>query len=191
MLPDNYTGDIDFGKESHLEFFYKKFYTAFLLYTNHIMKETEKSEELINDVFLKFHERKHSFKSVDEAQKVFFRSLRNKGVDILRNEKIIVKRSKEYEKIRVDEVEYYQGKQDDYPIEAILNLVDKHLPNAAKKIFRYRFIDNLSMAEICQKSGYKYQSVKSRIYESVSKLRELIKNDKELKELCRLHSYII
>lgn len=184
-LPDNYIGPIDPSVESNFKYMYLKYRDEFVVYAFKILKCNLAIGDIVDEVFIKFNRCKKVFNSQGEAYAFLLVSVKNKCHDEKSKDKTLQRNYNQYKGYVEDH--FYEIEQE-YPdiddiFKEIINIAKVVLPPNQKKVFLCRTAEGLTTEETMKKIGYSYQSVKSRLLESLNKLKEVCLSDKKIMNL--------
>ncbi|WP_164122837.1 RNA polymerase sigma-70 factor [Sphingobacterium sp. xlx-130] len=169
------------GSESALDYFFYKFYPLLFLFAKRLMNDEAASDEIVQDVFVKLWQGKHSFQTVASLKAFLYISTKNGCLNY-------IKKSQNREKYEEYYVKLSEG--DEQPVlnqiirsEVWSNLscaIDK-LPDQCGKIIRMLFEEDLKPKEIAEKLNLNISTVNSQKARGLSLLKKsLSKNDFDL-----------
>ncbi|MDR0544489.1 MAG: sigma-70 family RNA polymerase sigma factor [Odoribacteraceae bacterium] len=76
------------GDERELERFYDAYFVPFVSFANSLLPSGEESKDLVHDVFASYWDARRDFRDLISVRAFFYRSIRNKCLNVLRHEKI-------------------------------------------------------------------------------------------------------
>lgn len=75
------------GNEQAFAVFYKEYFSLFLSFAMRFINETESARDIVQDVFIDYLKRRHSFMEIIQIKVFFYRSIRNKCLNLIAKEK--------------------------------------------------------------------------------------------------------
>lgn len=155
---------------------YEKYAKRLFIQGLQFIPDRELVKDCIHDVFVKIYSNRTKLSSTDNIKMYLFIALKNTLINELRKRKI-------YFDILDENVEY--GMTDNNSGEFLLinketervnqykvdNILSK-LTTRQREVIYYRFIECMSMDEICSLMDMNYQSVQNLLQRSVKKIRE-------------------
>lgn len=151
---------------------FNRLYEALCLFAHKYVKDLDRSEDIVQEVFIKVWEDKVPFKNKDKIEGFFYTVVKNKSLDFLRS-----KYAKDVEAYPLEDMETLQ-KESYFLREAIViessNLVErvlKLLPNKCAEAMRLSIesYTNKEIAEEMNISVYTVKEYKKTAYEKLRK----------------------
>lgn len=148
------------------------FYASLCFFANSILKDKDATEDVVQEVMLKFWDRRLSFDTLDSAKSFLYVSVRNSCFNLLDKQKVKLKHE-EYVKaseilseesilhtmIRAETVRQIAG-------------VLHTLPEQCRKVIQMTYRDELKPKEIADKLGITVSTVNNQKKRGLSLLRE-------------------
>lgn len=75
------------GNEQAFADFYKAYFPLFLSFTSKFIHEPETARDIVQDVFIDYLKRRHAFTQLIQIKVFFYRSIRNKCLNLIAKEK--------------------------------------------------------------------------------------------------------
>lgn len=174
-----------FKNEPHRAFkiLYLQYYVPLCLYVTRFTKSEVVSEEIVQETFMKFWERKE-YKNVKENIVAYlYKIVRNNCLNYLKHEKVVYQHKQEvFERIKSVET-YYSLTQENGQSVVFANELDDrirsaidNLPERCRKIFKMSRFEGLKNPEIAKKEGVSVNTVQKQITIALKKLRESLKD---------------
>ena len=150
------------------EMVFKHYYSGLVVYADQIIKNTEASEDIVQSVFMKLWETRHSLE-VRSFRAYFVQCVKNRCIDHLRNCEVKNKFSSQ-----TIENKRFENQEDLWLIseldELIQQAMDK-LPPRCREIFMMSRIDSMKTAEIADKLQLSGRTVETQISKALKILR--------------------
>lgn len=166
-------------EERKLEFhrLFVKTYPKLLVYACRLVGENE-AEDLVQDVFINFWTNGYMITSDGQSEKILFRSVYNRALNIQRHKKVSEKYSENIRYLNKELMYYYNP---DRP-EAIARIENaqlgkkiydavEELPDKCKKAFTLKYIYGLPEKEISKIMEISIRTVQVHIYRAIHFLR--------------------
>ena len=154
---------------------YSKYIQALFVYGLQFTFDRELVKDCIQDVFIKIYETREQFHHVNNILVYLRIALKNRIINCLKREEIYIKYVDASEFSVIDDtsadrnLEWLEEEQQNRKqIEAIL----KVLTPQQRKVVQYRFIDELSLEEICMQMKINYQSVLNIQQRAIRKIKK-------------------
>lgn len=163
------------GDQEAFRFFFDKYYSDLCNFVNIYLHDPVISEEIVQDIFVYFWERKEKI-TIDSSVKAYlYRSSKNKSLNYLRNEK---RKSGIHEKIRsvTDfKTEISDGFLDAGELRDLIGKAIGNLPERTKEVFLLGKENHLSYREIACKLNISEKTVENQMGTALKKLREQLR----------------
>lgn len=75
------------GNEQAFADFYREYFSLFLSFASRFLNEREAARDVVQDVFIDYLKRRHSFLELIQIKVFFYRSIRNKCLNLIAKEK--------------------------------------------------------------------------------------------------------
>lgn len=171
------------GDDKAYVYFYKKYMECLFSYGMQFTSDRELVKDCIQDVFVKIYKNRSNLKRTDNVKLYLFIALKNTLFNIFQKDKksyqidtIEPVFSAEYtieEQMIADEQE--QERQDK------MTFILESLTPRQKEVIYYRYVEGMSISEICKLMEMNYQSVQNLIQRSIKKVRSTFpKKDKSV-----------
>ena len=157
------------GNERAFDFIFKEYYKPLSQFSYSFIKDQDKAESLVQEVFVKLWEKRESLTIIDNLLSYLMVMVRNISIDYLRKEKTNLK---VYKKIRPEEsvnTTEEQVSKNEFE-EKVLKSVMK-LPERCRIAFELSRFDSLTNKEIAEEMKISVKGVEALIGRSLKLLR--------------------
>lgn len=165
-------------RKSDFHELFVRVYPKLLVYACRLVGENN-AEDLVQDVFINFWANDYTIKDHLQAEKILFRSVYNRGLNIIRHDKITASYSEGVRQLYKARMDYYDP---DRP-EAIAKLEDKQLgqaieeainalPEKSRQAFKFSYIYGIPEKDIAAMMGISTRTVEVHIYRALRALRK-------------------
>ncbi len=162
------------GDEKAFETLFHKYYASLCLYANQFLQDDDKSEEIVQDTFVKIWTKRKEI-SIDSSVKHYlFRTIRNQCINAIQHLKI---RQKHAQKV-LDDTKPETGSAYFMEIglaEKIEASIDS-LPKKRQEIFRLSREEGLKYREIAEQLNISVKTVEAQMGLALKQLREMLKD---------------
>ncbi|TKG96890.1 RNA polymerase sigma-70 factor [Puteibacter caeruleilacunae] len=166
------------GGKKDFEILFKRYYPRMCSYAFTILKDSELSEDIVSEFFLKLWDRYHILRISGSVSSYLFQSVRNDCINYLTREKYNKNTVSENE-ITLLHLRLKYNCSEDNPY---MNLVSKELaeriqkeiaalPPQCREIFELSRIEQLSHEEIATRLGISKNTVKVQIYRALLRFK--------------------
>ncbi len=150
------------------EMVFNYYYSGLVVYADQIVKNTAVSEDIVQSVFMKLWETRHSLE-IRSFRSYFIQCVKNRCIDYLRSQEVKNKFSHQHSDLPLVEMPEDLWTKTDLD-EIIHQAIDK-LPPRCREIFIMSRIDNLKTAEIAEKLDLSGRTVETQISKALKILR--------------------
>jgi RNA polymerase sigma factor (sigma-70 family) len=165
------------GDDKVYAFIYKKYVEELLSYGLQFTPNRELVKDCIQDVFVKIYRNRRNLKQTDNIRLYLFMALKNTLFNVFQKDRVSCHIdtvepvfSVEYsieDRLIANETE--QEKKD-----KMIQILESLTPRQ-KEVIHYRYVEGLSLHEICKIMDMNYQSVLNLIQRSLKKVRDTFK----------------
>jgi RNA polymerase sigma-70 factor, ECF subfamily len=153
------------------EHLFRSHYSTLCSYANNFLKDTDASEEIVQEVMFKLWVNRESIVFESSPQSYLFRSVRNGCLNLLKHMNV----REEYKAVREAQLQELQHSQEDGLIvselqQRIREAVDK-LPVERRKVFVLSRYEGLTYTEIGAKLGISVKTVENQMSSALKFLR--------------------
>lgn len=161
------------GDEEELKLFYNKYFSLFVSFANQLLPPNEEGKDVVHDVFMIYWEKRGQLRDLTSIQAFFYKSIRNRCLNVLRHRKVRDQYTEEYLH-RANDIEYLYDtifKKEAYSAmyESILRLT-----GAEQRVMQL-VLDGKSNDEIAVELGMAVATVKTHKAKSYAVLRERLR----------------
>ncbi len=160
------------GDEDAFEVIFKKYYGKLCAYANRFLFSKEDSEEVVQEVFVKFWERSESLNPSSSLAAYLYRSVYNTSLNQIKHEKV-----KDAYKTYVLSImsessnSLYDDEEQQERLELVLKAIDE-LPPRCSQIFKLSRFEGLKYQEIADHLGISLKTVEVQMGKALKTLRE-------------------
>jgi RNA polymerase sigma-70 factor (family 1) len=162
--------------QSAFTIIFTKYYEDLVRFSFHFTRNSDTSEEIVQEVFLKLWENRDSLVIHNSLKSFLLKAVQNRSIDNLRHLKIIDK----YNLLILDHPLLSENDTENYvllsELEENLNQAMAKLPVQMAQAFRMSRIENLNYSEIAAKLGVSIRTVEVWISKALSILRKELKD---------------
>ena len=155
---------------------FTKYYQDLVRFSFSFTRDSDASEEIVQEVFLKFWENRNSFVIHNSLKSFLLKAVQNRSIDSLRHVHVTHK----YAAVILEHPDLSENDTENYilhsELEANLNHALEKIPAQYAEAFRMSRIETLSYLEISQKLGISVRTVEVRISKALSFLRQELKD---------------
>ena len=169
-------GRIKSGDRTAFEAFFKAHYSHLCAYANKYVQNNDAAEEIVQDLFVNFWQKKEELMITSSLPSYFFRAVHNSCLNYIKqrtvhrkHEEIILQETK-------DNIYHEPFEPDDHPMEQTIRAAIDKLPPERRKIFIMNRFNELSYKEIAGKLGLSVKTVENQIGKALKFLREELKD---------------
>jgi RNA polymerase sigma-70 factor (ECF subfamily) len=155
--------------EEHFRLFFRENYKVACLIANRYVKNMDQSEDLVQDVFTAFWERRASVRNYQNIKNYFFAAVRNHSLNFIHRERRDkLSFSDIFREIPEDDTAVFYDKE--VLAVKVLNAIDE-LPPQCKKIFNLAYQKDQTYQEIADQLNISKNTVKTQMAIAYKSLR--------------------
>lgn len=166
-----YTDPSTFDDIDAFEQLFKTYYKALHAYANLILKDLEVAEEIVQNLFLKFWEKRELLNAQTSIKAYLYKCIYNDSLNYLKHEKVKTKyqdHTKQSASIFSDAAdEKLTAKELQHRLIAVLN----ELPEQCRTIFQLSRFEELKYREIAEQLGISIKTVENQMGKALKILR--------------------
>lgn len=162
--------------QSAFSIIFTRYYQDLVRFSYGYTRDTDASEEIIQEVFMKLWENRKSFEIHSSLKSFLLKTVQNRSIDSLRHVNITHK----YASIILEHPILAENDTENYILHSELEANFKHamdnIPVEYAEAFRMSRMETLNYQEIAQKLGVSVRTVEVRISKALKLLRDELKD---------------
>lgn len=166
---------INEGNEQAFEALFHRYYAALCFFTNKFVKDEEASRDIVQEVFIRFYEKKVDFPNLIALKSFLYSCVQNKALNYLEK---INNRAALHKKIDTTpylENEYFLHQVETEIFEEIFAAIEE-LPAECRRIFKMSYLENMDIRQITIQLNLSEATVKTQRQRAKKYLRKRLKN---------------
>ena len=164
------------GDQSAFTVIFTKYYEDLVRFAFGYTKNSDTSEEIVQEVFLKFWENRDTLVINSSLKSLLLKTVQNRSIDSLRHKSITHK----YASVFLEHPILSENDTENYilhsELEAHFNKAMDRIPVEYAEVFRMSRMEALNYQEIARKLGVSVRTVEVRISKALSLLRKELKD---------------
>jgi len=169
-------GKLKNDDQSAFTIIFTKYYADLVRFSYGFTRNSNVSEEIVQEVFLKFWENRSSLDIHTSLKSFLLKNVQNRSIDSLRHTGIANK----YTSVVLEHAILSQNDTENYilysELQANLNHAMHKIPMQYAEVFRMSRLETLNYQEIADKLGVSVRTVEVRISKALGMLREELKD---------------
>ncbi len=172
------------GKENAFALLHQQLYPSLFNYAVKMIRDGELTDDLLQDLFIKFWQNKEHIGNIENVKGYFYRSVRSMILNHIKSSQL---KASKLEAMPEPDLEF--SKEDIMLIQEVdveasraMAAALNKLPASQREVVYMHFYEELEYTQIAEITGTKYQSVVNNVYRAVQVLREV----SILKNICAL-----
>lgn len=164
------------GNKGSFNYFFDYYYSGLCIYANQYTGDLSTSEEVVQDVFVRFWEKRQSIEIENSVRFYLFRTVHNQCMNVLKHKKIEnnYRQQNAFETDNLCEDQWSLFNESE--LRNILDQAISQLPDRCKEIFELSRFENLKNKEIAEKLGVTEKTVENQITKALNILRKELKD---------------
>lgn len=155
--------------EREFELLFKQYYSPCMNFAMIYLKDVNRSQDVVQEVFLKLWERKNSL-SLDNPGGYLYRAVKNRSIDTLRKNNPTIS----LDEVNAKNLSEEQKIFDNFVLkERIYNSI-RQLPPKCQKVFVMSKINGLTYAQIAEELSISIKTVENHMGKALRILRQLL-----------------
>jgi RNA polymerase sigma-70 factor, ECF subfamily len=164
------------GRKESFNYFFDYYYSGLCIYANKYTEDLSTSEEIVQDVFVRFWEKRQNIEIENSVRFYLFRTVYNQCMNLLKHKKI-ERIYRQQNVIRSDNLYEEQWNLfNETELRNILDQVISKLPARCRAVFELSRFENLKNKEIAEKLGITEKTVENQITKALKVLRKELKD---------------
>lgn len=163
------------GDEKAFESLFRTYYHSLCLFSHKIVKDNEIAEEIVQDIFYYFWEKREALDLTTSVKSYLFKSVYNNSLKHIRHQKIV----RNYEQMVILDDPSFDLQDNNAEIGEIIHIIKLTLDNAAERtreIFELNRNEGLKYQEISDKLGISIKTVEAHMTSILKAFRENLKD---------------
>lgn len=168
--------------EKNFEGLFKLYYRPLCYYARKYALDRFESEEVVQQVFLKLWETRHSLSIEKSVSAYLYQSVRNQSLNYLKQKSLFSKNKEDYA-LKVKQASLFAAISEEngasallaHELEQQINQAIDNLPVKCREVFLLSRRENLSVKEIAGKLNISANTVQKQISIAIGKIREMLK----------------
>ncbi len=161
------------GNEQAFEQLFKRYYQALCSYASQLLQDDDAAEEIVQDFFVKFWEKRNSITIETSLKNYLFRSVKNLSLNRIKHEKIKIQHAQHV--ISEAEMNDYDAHFLEVDLKKDIEESIAALPEKRREIFRLSREDGLKYREIAEKLNLSVKTVEAQMSLAIKTLRDKLK----------------
>lgn len=157
---------------------FEKHYNELCSLAYNYLKDFEKSEDVVQEIYIKVWEKKQNLVTEKNAHYYLFTSVKNNCIDILRKHKYTLSLSDEVVANKLTDDESYDNDDNNITAQEFIQKALEELSPKCKLIFMMSRFDNMTYKEIADKLNLSVKTVENQMGKAIRIMREYIKTHK-------------
>ncbi|WP_372753091.1 RNA polymerase sigma-70 factor [Labilibaculum sp.] len=165
--------DLKNGDKLAFEKIFELYYRSLVVFAQKYVIKIELAEDLVQEVFVKFWEKRNSIKDVETLKAFLYISVRNKSLNELRHQKNVEKYEREMIAIKSEESFFSNHLIEEETSRLVFQAVNK-LPEQTRVVFNMS-LSGIKNAQISEELNLSISTVKYHKMKAVLSLRQQLK----------------
>ncbi|WP_340111803.1 RNA polymerase sigma-70 factor [Maribellus mangrovi] len=161
------------GDNNAFEQLFRYYYEPLCIYASRILQDNVTAEEVVQDFFVKFWERRNSLVVESSLKNYLFRSVKNRCLNRIEHEKIKMQHAKYV--IAEAETHDYNDQFLEVDLKKDIEESIASLPEKRREIFRLSREEGLKYREIAEKLNLSIKTVEAQMGLAIKTLRDKLK----------------
>jgi len=164
------------GDVKSFSLIHHELYSSLYFYLYKIVKDEDAAQDILQDLFVKFWERKERFGPIQNVKYYFFKSARSQAINYLKSyrpELLDVQHHKQLD-IEFSTEDILVNREMGQEAQLALTMALNTLPKRQKEMIFLRYFDNWNYDQIAEVTGLQYQSVVNHVHRGISQLRSVM-----------------
>jgi RNA polymerase sigma-70 factor, ECF subfamily len=162
------------GDEKAFETLFRTYYNSLCLFANKILKDSEVAEEIVQDIYYYFWEKRQALELTTSVKSYLFKSVYNNSLKYIRHQKIV----KNYEQRVGSEDQSFDLQENYAEMGEIIHIIKATLdqvPDRTREIFELNRNEGLKYQEISDKLAISVKTVEAHMTSILKLFRENLK----------------
>lgn len=164
------------GNKESFNYFFDYYYSGLCIYANQYTGDLSTSEEVVQDVFVRFWEKRTGIEINKSVRFYLFRAVYNQCMNLLKHKKIEQLYFRQNAEKYINLYEEQWSLYNESELRFILDQAISKLPSRCREVFELSRFENLKNKEIAEKLGISEKTVENQITKALKVLREELKD---------------
>ena len=160
------------GDERGLDFFFNRYYSPLLVYSNSITNNHSVAQEIASDAFVKLWRKKQTIEEWRKVKFLLYRIVYNASIDHTRQQKILKRNTKDLLQVSGQSEKAVLDKLIEVETYNRLYLLLQNLPPRSRQIFQMFYFQKKAIKEIAQELGISVNTVKTQKLRAIQMLKD-------------------
>ena len=161
------------GDEKAFEKLFRFYYRPLCVFASRILQDEDEAEELVQDFFVKFWEKRTQIQIETSLKSYLFRSTKNLCLNRLKHEQIKIQHAKKV--VADSEEKDFDGQFIEVDLQKDIENSIAELPEKRREIFRLSREEGLKYREIAERLNISVKTVEAQMGLAIKTLRERLK----------------
>lgn len=168
--------EMKLGSNSSFNYFFESYYSGLCIYANKYTGDLSTSEEVVQDIFVRFWEKRQSIDIENSVRLYLFKAVYNQCMNFMKHKKIEnnFRWQNTFEADNLPEGQWSLFNESE--LRYVLDQALSRLPARCKEIFELSRFDNLKNKEIAEKLRITEKTVENQITKALKILRKELKD---------------
>ncbi len=156
---------------------FMQYYEELVIYAENHLFNRSQSEDLVQEMFIYLWENAEKINIKISTKSYLYKMVRNRCINYLKAQKI-TDRDKVLELMAAIDDPYYNDEVDEEKVKkynSIMHIVENQMPGQMKEIFKLKYLDEYSYAQITEKLKISLNTVKTQLQRAKKKIAEGIR----------------
>jgi len=160
------------GDENAFELAFKKYYASMCGYANKYLSDLDQAEEVVQEVFLKYWDKRTQLDVSESLEAYLFRSVRNNCLNYIKYLKVRTQYASDQAEIIKEQRNESNDKVVELELQQKIHECIDQLPEKRKEIFQLSRDEGLKYKEIAEQLGVSLKTVEAQMGKALKFLRE-------------------
>jgi len=164
------------GSKESFNYFFDYYYSGLCIYANRYTGDLSTSEEVVQDVFVRFWEKCQNIQIESSVRFYLFRAVYNQCMNLLKHKKVertyLQKNALQVEELSEEQWSLFN----EFELRYVLDQAISKLPDRCRDVFKLSRFENLKNKEIAERLGITEKTVENQITKALKVLRNELKD---------------
>ncbi|MGQ8335804.1 RNA polymerase sigma-70 factor [Sunxiuqinia sp. A32] len=164
------------GNKESFNYFFDYYYSGLCIYAKNYIGDLSASEEVVQDVFVRFWEKRQNIKIESSVRFYLYKTVYNQCLNLLKHKKIERNYRQNYLIQQNNLFEEQWSLYNESELRHVLNQAMSKLPPRCREVFELSRFENLKNKEIAEKLEITEKTVENQITKALKVLRKELKD---------------